>query len=326
MTKYSVYVQTSTKQLKKISFDIGNGNVEDKFSLVELDNYFTGTNSFDEFLKNKVDVNPVKCFISISSDEKDINNRDNDGNHKIILNAKPIILNNPFFKKAVTSYIEAKKKNPKNEVIPTSESINKFTNEIRKLAIQDNTALYNMNVNRSFPQYVYKLLLQYKKLLNNEDYSMKQEDIKDLKNQIDYNIRKYNYFRTIYLWKESYEKRKNRDWNYDLSLLDLLNKQETNADFEQSIIEDEQSKKDEPTMVEKHISVEEYLTKQDYEDVYKFLQEIKDKSHFEITDPKIDYYFKQGGLSAVLENCDLDEIDRLSKEEKEYIGFKTKGR
>lgn len=314
MGRYSVYVKTNSG-LYKVPFDLGNG-IKENFDLEELDNYFAEQKDYNSFLKDKVKENPTKIFIGY------IYNKE--------IKAKPIILNDLFIKNAANSYLKAKKENKRNLYIPKSDSINAFVDSIRKMAIKDNDAFNSMFMDRSFPKHVYDVLNDYRNALKKEDYSSKISDLEELKNQIDYNIRKYNYFRSIYLWRERFlnrsEKQEN-DYKYDIGLMDWANrnKQKTNTDIEEEVNNDEEIKVEK---VENPLSVEEMLTKKDYEDAYKILEQYKSTYAFEISDPKINQLFKEGGLASVLYNCDIEEIERLTNEEKEYIGYKTnkKGR
>lgn len=304
MARYSVYVRTR-EGLNTIPFE-KNGKLEDKSDLELFDIYFNAkVKSIDEFLNNrikegKIKGNPLECFIGYKVNGE--------------IKKKPIITNNLFIYNAAMNYaIKARKtKNRKDLYIDEYPQIKDFVDEIINLAVNDNLAFKSMFKSNGFPQHVYDLLNELRKLYKKEDYSSKNDDINQLKNQISYNIRKYNYLRSIYLWKDNYLKKEiknnnqqNNDFEYDMNIFEWA---ETNI----------KNKTD--------IDIEEELSDEELNEINQFNHDYKNRYKIEITNPNIDFYFKQGGLEAVLSNCSLDEIESLSDDEKNYIGYDNKSK
>ena len=300
MARYSIYIKDKYNEyiipLKK-----SDGTKEKKFDLEQLDRYLSQFPSKDIFLAKMykdgvIKATPLDCYIGYTYNKKVVK--------------KPIFFHNKLIYDASRSYIHAKEQaiDKKKTTIPLSNEITSFINEIIDLGVNDNEAFKSMFYSKNFPKHVYDLLNEYRKLLKKEDYPSKQDDIKELKEQINYNIRKYNYFRSIYLWKELLnDKRKNDKQEYDqMNINDYINnlnhKNETETDIEQR--------------------------EEDYEEELKeiAIEELRKRKIFltEISNPNIDYYFNEGGLEEVLNNCDMDEIESLSDDEKEYIGYKRR--
>lgn len=311
MGRYSVYVRTKN-DLYTIPFETG-GKTKDKTDIELFDIYFNyKVRDVDEFLskmnkQGKIKGTPLECFIGYKFNGE--------------IKKKPIIINQVLGNAAVSYAVNKKNaKDKKHVYIDNKSYIKDFIDSIVDLGVNNNDAFKSMFKSKDFPKHVYDLINDYRKTLKKKAVEEKEygiriykydDDIKEILNQINYNIRKYNYFRSIFVWKDNYLKKdtiKNTDngYIYEMDLLDWanMNKEQTSADIEEELTEDE------------------------LDEVNDFYQGYKNQYSIELSNANIDYYFKHGGLEAVLANCDLEEIESLSNEEKNYIGYHSnnKGR
>ena len=353
MARYSIYIQGKDKYYE-IPLKFSNGEEKIKCDLEEIDAFFAKpfndneSDNLQSFLKDVVD----KGLINETPKNKPFIGYKYQGT----LRRKELIVNNSYIYAMANRCIEAKRMNNKN-VLTESSDLDSLINEIIMLAINNNEAFRSMFFSNLFPKHVYDLLNDYRNLLKKEDYMDKVNDINELKRQISYNIRKYPNLRTIYLWKNRFDKKTDKqdenEYEYEYDLLDLANKekQETNVDVEEQSVEEvkeekisaaelishkkdyynnlfdwanenKETLKEEPVQEEK-ISAEDYINNYNSDEVYEFLEQYAKPNYCEITNPRVDYYFKEGGINSVLANCSLDDIEALSPEEKRYIGYES---
>ena len=364
MARYSIYIK-GKDTLYEIPLKFANGKEKIKCDLEEIDYYFARPISENEndilqvFLKETVDKGLIK--------ETPQNKPFIGYKYQNEIRKKEIITNNSFVYTMAKKCLDYKNVD-KNHRIPNNSELQGLIEDIIMLAIDDNKAFRSMFYSNLFPKHVYDLINDYRSLLKKDDYSDKVNDMQELKNQIAYNISKYNNFRTIYIWKEKYynslNKQDNKDYDYEYNLIDLANKEKntTSTDIEDNTPEEEIKEEKisvtdlinnkayynnlfdwadnntnpvekEPTLVEaqeevkeEKMNVQDFINQYNTEEVYDFLEQYNKEPFVEITDPNVAHYFKEGGLESVLENCSLDEIESLSNEEKQYIGYQTKNR
>lgn len=157
-----------------------------------------------------------------------------------------------------------------------------LVNELSDLITTDKDSKNAMCNSKIFPSPVYDKLQR----INLAD--KKDEIVELFKNDL-YNILKahYDMLRDSYIWLKKYKEKK------------------------------------------KKIEAYEQLSFTPDQDNYKELLEIaREKAndlklrYSGISNPTIEYYFMEGGLESVMENCSLEEITSLPVEEQIYIGFK----
>lgn len=201
MARYSIYVEKE-QGLDRTTLKINhNGIPETKFDLEVIDRYtsqFKDQNDLLTYLtKTGILENfvPKRFFIGYADKGKILE--------------KDIIYNDKTIYNAAKDIIAQKRQRIDSQQIVLTETpeITHFINTIINLGVNNYEAINSMHNSPLFPEYIYLLLQNYKEPNNNNFIQpSNQNDKAKIRNQINYKIKIYKYFRSIYLWKKQYEK------------------------------------------------------------------------------------------------------------------------
>jgi hypothetical protein len=295
MARYSIYVDKNKGKVKKTVFLKDDGKPVDKFNLEKIDRYTAQFSNQDAFVTRlckggEILFAPEKVYIGYQYNGE--------------TSKKEIIFNNPIIKEEAKHIIDQKKNNVKCPLLPDDEHIKELAGQIKGYAMNI-SSLRAMNISEDFPRHIYNLLNQYRALNTKTSYTPEEaKERKELNEQIEYNLRKYMYFRAVYLWNKKYIKR----LGTDKKVMEEEYKQQELADYMDLKYSPNATKK--ITMAD--IEIEDEEMNED---------RVKPSRIVELSNQNISYYYNNGGLEAVMANCDLDDIEALSEEEKDEIGF-----
>ena len=215
------------------------------------------------------------------------------------------------------------------DMVPNKCYIKNDTKEIKPIFNDDyihnitNEVLNNEKVNENETINLVKKIVNYAK--TDERIFQSIKNTKEINNILYYNLLNsnlygikrilstYSNFRDVYVWLNNYENK-------------YYHEQEKEKD-NQITFDDYLKKKSEPdTNYQKVIN---YLYDIDEEESKEILKELaeeqlrKNKIRLNgLSNENIEYYYNLGGINSVMENVSLDELESLSSDEKEYIGYR----
>ena len=304
MSRYSIMIEKDNgkeKEVKAIKLK-HNGKIQDKFELEVIDRYLTQFSNQDALLTklakdNNLPFIPTKCYIGY--------------NYKGKVCKKDIIYNDKILFIAAKDIINQKQNgiDVKHQILTPTNDINELIGRIKNYAKNDST-LRSMFFSELFPKHVYDLLNEYHNLNKPVNYNLDTlMDRNELAKQIDYNIRKYKFFRAIHLWEIKYLKKQEKSQN---------NKEEYKQ-FELSEFMDVTDH----TIPEKAKTYEDYEVEADNIDIYnKDFYNQNEVSDEELRDQMFSIY-KESGIEGVMNYFDLDQLNKvLSIKYKEQMGLK----
>ena len=289
MARYSIIIERENKQ-DRISLKLKhNGALEDKFNLEVIDRYLTQFKDQDAFLTYMAKIDalpyiPKKCFIGYCFNGE--------------IKEKNIIYDNATIKHAAEDIINKRKLGVKSKQLiltPTSE-VKDFIQQIKTLAVNNDTAFKSMFFSGFFPKHVYDLLNEYRKLKKANLTSESLKQIEEVAEKIDYNIRNYKFYRAIYLWYKKYQKKQEikanekKDYNQlELSQFMDISSKLINSP-KQYVIEDQEVEND---------NIDSKITIEDVLEIYQ-----------------------QDGIEGVMNYYDIDDLKRiLNDEEMKKMGL-----
>ena len=293
MARYSIFIERENEKDRVAVKLKHNGALENKFNLEVIDRYLTQFKDQDAFLTYMAKIDalpyiPKKCFIGYCFNGE--------------IKEKNISYDNTTIKHAAEDIINKRKLGVKSKQLiltPTSE-VKDFIQQIKTLAVNNDTAFKSMFFSGFFPKHVYDLLNEYRKLKKANLTSESLKQIEEVAEKIDYNIRNYKFYRAIYLWYKKYQKKqeikaKEKD-NYNQLELSQFMEIPNSYNPKKNVIEDYEVKNDNIDLNNNDISIE---------DIYDI--------------------YNNEGIEGVMTYFDIDDLKRiLNDEEMKGMGLNFK--
>ena len=305
MNCYLHVKNTKTNQDEKINIEY-NGNVSYTASIAIIDNYLSYFKDLDSFITyiyndEQIDFIPDECYIMSNNKNK----------------LEPIFGNTTI--RRITNDILTGKQlhGDKNEVNELVKEIFSYTNndEYQRIlrSIANTKEVSNL----------------YHDFSNNNINKIKLDLFLD-----------YSLYRNLYVWfnnyKSKYHQEKKEEQDNQITLDQYLQDKSKPTPLEKitKFIDENYEKEIEEEKVQLFTPKEKEIEepKVDYEDIedelLKIAEERRRLEELRLkgiqTNEKIEYYYNLGGLPKVLEEVSLDEIEALTKDEQEYIGYRRR--
>jgi hypothetical protein len=284
MTKWHLRVEDANKTIYKDIQLKRNGEMVDSFPLSFIDYYtsrFKNQEALASFLVKNNLINFNPGKIYLSYEKGNIKK----GN--LMQEKKPIIYCSGLVMECAESIVK-KKPNDKNKLI-IDNSINNydaFINKILYVLTNDNSSsVYQDFKEKNNCFHIIRDLNDYIRINRSNFKSPNDEvELSDIKTNINKHFRDYNNFRKLFLWYNRYETFRLKRVKEDLEEIK----------FHQQ-------------------KLDEYVKVDNIEEIKKPIR------HVEISNPEIEDDFNHN--EDIMEKYDLDDLNKLSAEEKEKMGL-----